>query len=525
MESKRNRTTTREWTDSRLVSASPGLPAGSSWMSLGFLLCLCLVFVASPALAAKNSIIRIIIVQNRAEAENILSEIRSGRSFASLAKEKSIDEKSRSRYGEIDPADFTGLAAPLKEAALRLEEGKVSGVISLGDNRYALALAVDLSDYRQGSRAFRSRDFRTAEKDLVRHVDANPDAVKARIMLGQIYESKKDLEKAGANYRDALRFDPVCKDAYERLGALYLRQGAFQQARDLYQEGLRRIPGAPFLKAGLEKAEAGIPAPKKEPPKDAAAAKAPPRTDMTQAAPLSSEIARMAPSKAEPSKTIRPRSAQDRDINLRIIVTRTEADAKDILAQLKTGKPFALLAKERSIDEKSRGSYGYLGEISVNSLTSSLQDALAKLKEGQTSGVVPFDSGRYAIVQITDMTLFREGEKAFISGDFATAEKKLLKYIEPNPDSVRARTMLAKISEERKELSKAIEMYQTAISYSPKTVLLYERLARDYLLIGQYQKAKAVYIEGLRQVPSSHEMEEGIEMADILMIGRGEKAP
>jgi tetratricopeptide (TPR) repeat protein len=97
--------------------------------------------------------------------------------------------------------------------------------------------------------------------------------------------------------------------------------------------------------------------------------------------------------------------------------------------------------------------------------------------------------------------------------------------VESNPDAVKARTLLGKIYEDRNEFSKAIDMYRKAISFSPKTVLVYERLARDYLLLGQYREAKDIYTEGLRQVPSSPEMEEGIEMADMLLIGDGGRMP
>ena len=85
--------------------------------------------------------------------------------------------------------------------------------------------------------------------------------------------------------------------------------------------------------------------------------------------------------------------------------------------------------------------------------------------------------------------------------------------------------MLGKIYESKEEPSKAIEMYKEAISFSPKTVLVYERLARVYLFLGMYLKAKEVYMQGLRQMPSSPVLEEGVEMADMLLIGSGERTP
>lgn len=496
---------------------------------------LSITLIASTLHAGKNPIVRIIIVNSRAEAENIRSEINKGRTFSSLAKERSVDEKSRDRYGEIEPASFESLDKPLKEAALQLGQGEVSEVIMLGENRYALVLAVDMRSYRKGANAFRSRDFKTAETNLLKHVELNPDAVKARIMLGQIFEAWKELEKAEVNYRDALLFDPGSEEAYERLGDLYFRNGQYQQAKDLFDEGLHRIPDSKSLKAHIEKAKGRISQVKSRPPISELAKSEPPKGKIPQAETLKSkvpmpempktEMPRGEIQKGETLITEAAKSAPDKKIHLRIIVTGSESDAQDILSQVRKGKSFALLAKERSLDENTRAVYGYLGEIGVNSLDASLREAALKLKEGQMSGIIRMDRDRYAVAQLTNMSLFREGEKAFIAGDFVSAEGKLLKYVELNPDSAKARTILGKIYESNREFSKAIEMYKKAISFSPKTVLVYERLARVYLFLGQYHTAREVYIEGLRQVPSSPVLEEGIEMADMLMIGEGERMP
>ncbi len=664
------------------------------YISIAFPL-LCFTLIASPLHAAKSPVVRIIVVNSQPEAEGLLAEIDKGRPFASLAKEKSIDEKTRDRYGEVEAAAFEGLDRPLKEAALQLGEGEVSKVISLGDKRHALLLVVDLAHYRKGAKAFRAGDFKTAEINLLKHVELNPDAVKARVFLGRIYEAANETKKAEGSYRDALRFDPGCEEAYLRLGALYLAAGEFLQAKDLYSEGLNHLPDSKSLKAGMEKTKkrsstARVESPKKdasgsEPRGDSVSdvkASTPPakvpspeegtplvkKTESTKEKSVAAgaassskatsvsriELAKSAeglkllitgngamspnvfpidekvvidipnvsmrallPSVVSPLKGIRagqhkdkmrlvltlkektafevsasgstvevllktrePQAAQEtvamsrketaadrpspketapkeapvenpkgktalaakgpkseppavgtsktadeKKMHIRIIFLDKESDALDVLSQLKKGRPFALLAKERSVDEKTRETYGYLGEIGVDSLHTSIQDALSKLKEGQTSDVIKMGQNRYAIVQVTHMGLYREGEKAFIAGDFPTAEKKLLKYVETNPDAVKARTMLGKIYETKKEPSKAIEMYKEAISYSPKTVVIYERLARVYLLLGMYLKAKEVYIQGLIQVPSSPALEEGVEMADMLLIGFGERMP
>jgi tetratricopeptide (TPR) repeat protein len=510
------------------------LKRSSLCSSLAFSL-FCFTLIASSLHAAKSPVVRIIVVNTQSEAENILSELGKGRSFASLAKERSIEKKSRERFGEVGADAFDGLDKPLKEAALKLGVGEVSKLIKLGDKRYALVLIVDMSNYRKGAKAFREGDFKTAEVDLLRHIELNPDAVKARVILGRIYGAGNETKKAEVNYKDALRFDPDCEEAYLRLGALYLSAGQFQQAKDIYDDGLNHLPDSKSLRTGLEKTKKRLSAAKVEPPKKETAGDEPrgheiPQTDAGKRQVLKADNPKKEMPVSEalndgPALIGTSKNTHERKIYIRIIFTEKESDALDILSQVKKGRPFALLAKERSVDEKTREACGYLGEVGVDSLHPSIQEALSKLKEGQTSDAIRMDQNRYAIVQVTDMGLYTEGERAFIAGDYVTAEAKLLRYVETNPDAVKARTMLGKIYESKEEPSKAIEMYKEAISFSPKTVLIYERLARVYLLMGMYLKAKEVYVQGLRQVPSSPVLEEGIEMADMLLIGSGERMP
>jgi parvulin-like peptidyl-prolyl isomerase len=358
-----------------------------------------LTLVVPPLSASTIPTIRIIIVKDAAEAESILAEINKGVPFALLAKERSVD-RSRESYGEIAKSAFEQLDQPLKDAAFRLSEGRVSGVITLGDKRYALVLVVDMAYYRNGSRAFRSGDFRTAETNLLKHVEFNPDAVKARIMLGRIYESRKEYDKAEANYGDALRFNSHSEEAYDRLGALYLHRGALREAKNVYDEGLLHVPGSRSLKEGGERAGKQFSRVDKRPPAEKTKTA---ERDRPGIPPPEGEI----PSPPT-SKTGLSKNAEDRRLHVRIIVTRSESDARDILLRLEKGESMALLAKASSIDENTREAYGYLGEVAVSSLNAALRGPLLLLKEGQTSGVIRLEQARYAIAQVTNISLYRE---------------------------------------------------------------------------------------------------------------------
>jgi parvulin-like peptidyl-prolyl isomerase len=440
------------------------------------------LLLAAPATAGKHFVHpRLIIVQDEKTAEEILTALKGGKSFALLAKERSLDEKSRDRYGDLGEIPIENLDAPLRKVAGELNDGEVSGVVALEGGRYALLQIVDLSFYRKGAHAFRSGDFRTAETDLLKHIGANPDAVKGRIMLGKIYEKRKDTKNAERLFTEALVYDPLNEEAYDRLGSIYTAAGEYGKAAAVYKKGLDHVPDAELLKLGLKVA--------------------------------SGHITPVAEARAE------------KTVFLRVILTKSEADANDILSAIRKGKTFASLAKARSIDDKSRNAFGYLGEVEVQTLDKPVQEALTHLKSGETSGVIPLDDKRYALVQKTDIRYFTEGEKAFVSGDKKNAERNLLKHVELNPDSVRALTMLGMIYEEEKKSDKAEEMYRQAISYDPSAVLVYERLGRMYLLAGQFKKAKELYQDGLKHVPSSAVLGEGLEMTDILLINRGAGVP
>ncbi len=438
--------------------------------------------LAAPVAGAGNFIHpRLIIVRDEKAAGEILAALKAGKSFSLLAKERSVDEKSAERYGDLGEVPIESLDPALRKTAGELKDGEVSGVIALQGGLFALLQIVDLSYYRKGAHAFRAGDFGTAETELLKHIEANPDAVKGRIMLAKIYEAKKDKTAAERSYAEALSYEPLNEEAYTRLGALFAAGGDYEKAAALYKEGLKHLPESQPLQQGLKRLTARI----------------------------------------RPSSKVR----NEGKAFLRIIVAGSRSDAEEILSQIRRGKPFASLAKTRSIDEKSRDAFGYLGEVAVQTLDRPVREALGHLKPGETSGVIALDDKRYVLVQKTDVRYFTEGEKAFISGDMQEAEKYLLKHVELNPDSVRALAMLGKIYEGEKKFDRAEAVYRQAISYDPLAVVVYERLGRMYLLAGQTIKAKALYQEGLTHVPSSEVLEEGLEMADIILINRGAGVP
>lgn len=84
------------------------------------------------------------------------------------------------------------------------------------------------------------------------------------------------------------------------------------------------------------------------------------------------------------------------------ILVPTQAQAEDVLAKIKAGGDFAALARQNSLDTKTKGSGGDLGWVKWEQFGStSLRDAAFKLKAGETSGIVQSQFG-YHIIKVTD---------------------------------------------------------------------------------------------------------------------------
>lgn len=73
----------------------------------------------------------------------------------------------------------------------------------------------------------------------------------------------------------------------------------------------------------------------------------------------------------------------DKEYRARHILVESEADAKNIIAQLKKGVKFEKLAAEKSKDPGSKGNGGELGWITPPAVPKPFADALTKLKKGQ----------------------------------------------------------------------------------------------------------------------------------------------
>lgn len=75
----------------------------------------------------------------------------------------------------------------------------------------------------------------------------------------------------------------------------------------------------------------------------------------------------------------------EKEYSARHILVSTEAEAKDLIAQLGKGGDFAKLAKEKSKDPGSKEKGGDLGWFSLGGMVKPFSDAVAKLQKGGVS--------------------------------------------------------------------------------------------------------------------------------------------
>lgn len=202
--------------------------------------------------------LRILIAGNLDEAREILSEIKKGRPFATLARERSLDEKTKKEGGYIGKTDGKGLPQGIGEAIRGLKEMEVSEPIPLESNRYALIQVITLRHYAEGMKAFRKGNFKEAERAFKRHLELNPDGIKSYLRLGEIYERRRDYEEAEEMYRNAISFDPSLEETYIRLGDLYLRMGRHEEAKGVLEEGIKSNPESTTLKENLKTVEEAL---------------------------------------------------------------------------------------------------------------------------------------------------------------------------------------------------------------------------------------------------------------------------
>lgn len=446
----------------------PGIAQGPLWCRLGVA---CLVFLllggALSAEAAAAVRLRIIVTATAHEALEIQSLLRNGATFARLAKERSIDKSSR-QYGELDSAAIGRLPAQLRTVIASMREGDVSRTLRIDEDHYALLQYIDLRQYRLGAAAFRAGNFDQAEEHLRRHITENPDALKARCMLAEIFRNRGLSEKALALYSEVLTLDPGNPDAAAGKNLL----SRSEKTLSLPEAG---EPRPPVRDAVSEDATANLPRDREQ--------------------------------------------VMSRAVPVRLIIVDSQQKAADLLNELRRGKPFFFLAHDNSLDRKSADEYGDLGVVDPLTLHPALQEALTELRPGGTSTEIRLGERRYAIIQLKDTERYARAEKAIAAGEQQQAEQHLREHLRLNPDDLGARMLLASLYEEQRKPDAAEDVYQQALVFKPRAPGPYERLGKLYIRQQQFGKAGEIITRGLRLASERRILNKLMEIVTLSHIG------
>ncbi len=92
----------------------------------------------------------------------------------------------------------------------------------------------------------------------------------------------------------------------------------------------------------------------------------------------------------------------DKEYSARHILVKTEAEAKDVMAQLKKGDDFAKVAKEKSLDPGSKEKGGDLGWFSPAGMVKPFSDAVTGLKKGETTSAPVQTQFGWHIIKLVD---------------------------------------------------------------------------------------------------------------------------
>jgi len=90
------------------------------------------------------------------------------------------------------------------------------------------------------------------------------------------------------------------------------------------------------------------------------------------------------------------------EVHARHILVKTEAEAKDIIAQLKKGGDFEKLAKEKSTDPGSGESGGDLGYFTKDKMVPEFADAAFKMQKGSVSDTPVHSQYGWHVIQVLD---------------------------------------------------------------------------------------------------------------------------
>jgi len=198
-----------------------------------------------------------------------------------------------------------------------------------------------------------------------------------------------------------------------------------------------------------------------------------------------------------------------REVRASHILVTTEAEAKEVLSQVKSGADFAKLAKQYSLDPGSKNNGGDLGFFSTGMMVEPFEQAAFKLKVNEVSGIVKSPFG-YHIIKVTDSKLRqvkgneKDIEKSVLAEKQNAAFQRWFSNLKTNAKvEVISPELKANQLRFQGKTAQAIEEYKKAIVQDPNNPYLRLFLADTYASLGQDELALLEYEEALKMQASN----------------------
>ena len=127
--------------------------------------------------------------------------------------------------------------------------------LAIGFFRRALDLRADaIVFFNLGSECYKLERLDESEKYLKAALKLEKRLLKAHILLGYLYEKRKQYDKCAIYFQNALRIDPTARPAVLGLAVAYSDQSKFEEALAILEKYHEHAPGDAFvndLRAGL----------------------------------------------------------------------------------------------------------------------------------------------------------------------------------------------------------------------------------------------------------------------------------
>ncbi|MDD5593727.1 MAG: peptidylprolyl isomerase [Candidatus Margulisbacteria bacterium] len=189
-----------------------------------------------------------------------------------------------------------------------------------------------------------------------------------------------------------------------------------------------------------------------------------------------------------------------REVRASHILITTEAEAKNILQELRQGADFAALAKKYSRDPGSAAKGGDLGYFSAGNMVEAFEKAAFALKPGETSGIIKTPFG-YHILKVTDSRLRKFPGVADKDIEAAALREKQEKTFRRWYSEVRSQAKVEIVNPVLKghdlrykgQTAAAVEEYKKAIVQNPVNPYIHIYLGDTYMSMGRRDLALAEY--------------------------------